>query len=195
MAAAPKANASRAQWVRFFAEEYPDVDTDDMGRPDLISVHKLRKGGSPADDDEQAKAANVPDSLQFSTVADEDEVVELAEVEISLDGNKVKLRQLPDAAMTFWLNQMMSDDPTVRTNAMTMYVQQSLDLAGMKYLQSRLMDRSNDYRPGIYGEIVAASVELWGDEVGQRAVDQARKADEMNRKERRAAARAAARGK
>lgn len=203
MATAPKANASRAQWVKFFAEEYPDVDTDDMGRPDLINVHKLRKGGSPADPDTpDADTASsggeidyrpptlddVPEELRFSTDTGEDREVE--RMAFAMDGTPFWLYRPSDAALTLYTNQLLSDNPQQRTNAMVMLVQQAVDASGLMYLQERVTDRANNFDDGLYGRIVAAVLNRWGDDTAATKFAQSEKAEALNRKQRRAAAKA-----
>lgn len=200
MATAPKLSATRQKWVEFFAEEYPDVDTEDMGRPDLISVHKLRKGGSPADSDTTGNAGSgemdyrpptlddVPDDLRFSTDTGEDREVE--RMAFAMDGTPFWLYRPSDSALTLYTNQLLSDNPQQRTNAMVMLVQQAVDASGLMYLQERVTDRANNFDDGLYGRIVAAVMNKWGDDTAAAKFAQAEKVEAQNRKQRRAAAKA-----
>lgn len=198
MAAAPKANASRQKWVEFFADEYPEVDTDDMNREDMRDVHKLLKaeGVSPVT---AADATNgyvappsiddVPEDLRFTTDTGEDRDVE--RTPFALDGFAFWLERPSDAAITLYLPQIMSDDARVRSNAMAAFVQQVVDVPGMMYLQERITDKANNFEPGTYGRIIAAVMDKWGDDTARAAVAKANDAELQNRKQRRAAARAA----
>ncbi|QAY16773.1 tail assembly chaperone [Gordonia phage Twonlo] len=202
MATAPKANATRAKWAEFFAEEYPDVDTDDMGRPDMVSVHKLRTSGSPADSETTGSAGSsggeidyrpptlddVPEDLRFSTDTGEDREVE--RMAFAMDGTPFWLYRPSDAALTLYTNQLLSDNPQQRTNAMVMLVQQAVDASGLMYLQERVTDRANNFDDGLYGRVVAAVLNRWGDDTAASKFAQAEKVEAMNRKQRRAAAKA-----
>lgn len=199
---APAANASRQAWVEFFAEAYDDVDTDDMTRADMREVHKLRKAGSPADtaandprmgggefsELEAPSLDDVPEELRFSTDTGEDREVE--RIPFAMDGMPFWLYRPSDAALTLYMNQLLSDNVQQRTNAMVMLVQQAIDAGAMMYLQDRITDRANNFDDGLYGKVVAAVLERWGEATAADKFKQAQSAQNENRAQRRAAARA-----
>lgn len=197
---APAANASRQKWVEFFAVAYDDVDTDDMSRADMREVHKLREAGSPPDSPAQITPSHepgefeapsldeVPDELRFSTDTGEDREVE--RIPFAMDGIPFWLYRPSDAAMTLYMNQLLSDDVRMRTNAMTTLVTQCVDPAAMMYLQERITDRANNFDDGLFGSVVAAVLQRWGDETAATRFAQAQESEAKNRQQRRAAARA-----
>ncbi|QGJ95813.1 tail assembly chaperone [Gordonia phage EMoore] len=192
MAAAPKATASVATWRKFMGEQYPEIDTTGMTRADMRDVHKLRQEDSHSPAAELASAddvdiSSIPDELQFSTDTGEDR--ELERVAITLDGNKFWLERPSDAAMTLYMNQLLSDDPRTRTNAMVNLVQQSLDTGGLMYVQQRVLDKANNFDDQLYGSIVGAVLNRWGDDFAATKFAQIQKAEQQNRAARRAAAR------
>lgn len=203
---APAVNASRAKWVEYFAVAYKDVDTDDMSRQDMIEVHKLRKAGSPPDseaaqrpglistvpadriDTEVPSLDDVPEHLRFSTDTGEDRDIE--RVPIALDGRAFWLYRPSDAALTLYLNQLLSDDVRMRSNAMTTLVQQVLDPSGVMYLMERITDKANNFDDTLYMHVVANVLELWAEDTAAVKFRQVQEAETQNRAQRRAAARA-----
>ncbi|QNJ58002.1 tail assembly chaperone [Gordonia phage JKSyngboy] len=199
---APAANASRQKWVDFFAEAYKSVDTDDMTRADMREVHKLREAGSPADTPAQADPGagydtsefeapsldDVPEELRFSTDTGEDREIE--KIPFAMDGIPFWLFRPSDAAMTLYMGELLSDDVRVRTNSMVRIVQQCVDPSALMYLQERITDRANNFDDGLYGRVVAAVLEEWGDATASAKFRQAQENEAQNRQQRRAAARA-----
>ncbi|QXN73690.1 tail assembly chaperone [Gordonia phage Fitzgerald] len=193
---APAANASVHTWRKFIAEAYPDVpdeDLEQMNRPDMRDLHKLRTEAATAksvDEHSEFEAPSldeVPEELRFSTDTGEDREVE--RMPFAMDGIPFWLYRPSDAAMTLYMNQLLSDDPRLRTNAMTTLVQQSVDPAALMYLQERITDRANNFDDGLYGNVVAAVLQRWGDETAATRFKQAQEGEAKNRQQRRAAAR------
>lgn len=195
MAATPKANASVLTWRKFFAETYPDLDASTMKREDMRDIHRLRQNGSPADSPAALMTASasdvdidsIPEELRFSTDTGEDR--ELERVAFMMDGNKFWLERPSDSAMTLYMNQLLSDDPRTRTNAMITLVQQSIDAGGLMYLQSRVTDKANNFDDALYGNVVGAVLRMWGDDFAASKFAEIQKAEQQNRAARRAAAR------
>ena len=192
MAATPKATASVATWRKFIAETYPDADTTGMTRQDMRDLHQLRRddGRSPADamavaDDIDIES--IPESLRFSTDTGEDR--ELERVPFMMDRNKFWLERPSDAAMTLYMNQLLSEDPRIRSNAMVNLVQQCLDAGGLMYLQSRIQDKANNFDDALYGRVVGAVLDMWGDDFAATKFKQMEAAELQNRAARRAAGR------
>ncbi|UVT31830.1 tail assembly chaperone [Gordonia phage Kewpiedoll] len=190
---APAANASVHTWRKFIAEAYPDVLADDMSRPEMRDLHKLRTEAATVesvDEHSEFEAPSldeVPEELRFSTDTGEDREVE--RMPFAMDGIPFWLYRPSDAAMTLYMNQLLSDDPRLRTNAMTTLVQQSVDPAALMYLQERITDRANNFDDGLYGNVVAAVLQRWGDETAATRFKQAQEGEAKNRQQRRAAAR------
>ncbi|ATN90225.1 hypothetical protein SEA_LENNON_31 [Gordonia phage Lennon] len=193
---APAANASVLTWRKFIGEAYPDVPADEieqMNRPDMRELHKLRTETATAksvDEHSEFEAPSldeVPEELRFSTDTGEDREVE--RMPFAMDGIPFWLYRPSDAAMTLYMNQLLSDDPRLRTNAMTTLVQQSVDPAALMYLQERITDRANNFDDGLYGNVVAAVLQRWGDETAATRFKQAQEGEAKNRQQRRAAAR------
>ncbi|QDH93184.1 tail assembly chaperone [Gordonia phage Zipp] len=215
---APPVNASRAKWVAFVSEAYPDVDTDDMDRPDLIELHKLRKAGSPSDSDTTGDGAtdaderryadqvrvvpqdrpdfeaptldDVPESLRFST--DTGEETEVERIAFAMDDEPFWLYKPSDAAMRLYMAQLLGDDPKTRMNAMTLLVQQALDTSGLMYVQDRVTDKRNKFDDGLYAHVVAAVLDTWGEDMAAaqfKALAEKEREQKQNRAQRRAAAR------
>ncbi|AMS03021.1 tail assembly chaperone [Gordonia phage Leonard] len=192
MAAAPKATASVATWRKFMAEQYPEIDTTGMTRVDMRDLHKLRQEDSRSPAAELSSASDVdidsiPEELRFSTDTGEDR--ELERVAFMMDGNKFWLERPSDSAMTLYMNQLLSDDPRTRTNAMITLVQQSIDAGGLMYLQSRVTDKANNFDDALYGNVVGAVLRMWGDDFAASKFAEIQKAEQQNRAARRAAAR------
>ncbi|AXQ60643.1 hypothetical protein SEA_ALI17_27 [Gordonia phage Ali17] len=192
MAATPKATASIATWRKFMGEQYPEIDTTGMTRADMRDLHKLRQEDSRSPAAELASASDVdidsiPEELRFSTDTGEDR--ELERVAFMMDGNKFWLERPSDSAMTLYMNQLLSDDPRTRTNAMITLVQQSIDAGGLMYLQSRVTDKANNFDDALYGNVVGAVLRMWGDDFAASKFAEIQKAEQQNRAARRAAAR------
>lgn len=209
MAAVPKFTATKAIWSKFIADTYPDVDQTGMTRNDLRDVHKLRNDGNAstaltekpatkaaakarntptsAEDYRPPSLADVPKELQFSTDTGEDREIE--RTPFAMDGIPFWLYRPSDSALTLYTNQLLSDDARQRTNAMVLLVQQALDASGLMYLQERITDKANNFDDGLYGNVVAAVLQQWGDETAAEKFKLAEKNEAANRKSRRAAAR------
>ncbi|URC17648.1 tail assembly chaperone [Gordonia phage Tardus] len=214
---APALNASRDKWAEFIAEAYPDVDTDDMSRIDMQTVHKLRKAGSPPDSESTGDAAegterryadqvrvvpqdrpdleapsldDVPEALRFST--DTGEETEVERIAFAMDDEPFWLYKPSDAAMRLYMAQLLSDEPKTRMNAMTLLVQQALDTSGLMYVQERVTDKRNKFDDGLYAHVVAAVLDTWGEAMAAaqfKAIADKEREQKQNRAQRRAAAR------
>ncbi|UQT02048.1 tail assembly chaperone [Gordonia phage ChadMasterC] len=193
---APAANASVHTWRKFIGEAYPDVPEGEiaqMNRQDMRELHGMRstsQSSKSVDEHSEFEAPSldeVPEELRFSTDTGEDREVE--RMPFAMDGIPFWLYRPSDAAMTLYMNQLLSDDPRLRTNAMTTLVQQSVDPAALMYLQERITDRANNFDDGLYGNVVAAVLQRWGDETAATRFKQAQEGEAKNRQQRRAAAR------
>ncbi|AYR03010.1 tail assembly chaperone [Gordonia Phage StorminNorm] len=194
---APAANASVHTWRKFIAEQYPDVldeDIEHMSRPDMRDLHKLRteqattKSTIDQSEFEAPSLDDVPEELRFSTDTGEDREIE--KIPFAMDGIPFWLFRPSDAAMTLYMGELLSDDVRVRTNSMVRIVQQCVDPSALMYLQERITDRANNFDDGLYGRVVAAVLEEWGDATASAKFRQAQENEAQNRQQRRAAARA-----
>ncbi|AXH44894.1 tail assembly chaperone [Gordonia phage Flatwoods] len=194
---APAANASVHTWRKFIAEQYPDVpdeDIEQMTRPDMRDLHKLRteeattKSTTEQSEFEAPSLDDVPEELRFSTDTGEDREIE--KIPFAMDGIPFWLFRPSDAAMTLYMGELLSDDVRVRTNSMVRIVQQCVDPSALMYLQERITDRANNFDDGLYGRVVAAVLEEWGDATASAKFRQAQENEAQNRQQRRAAARA-----
>lgn len=156
--------------------------------------------GLPADDDTAithgAPAGfgvdiDVPEELQFSTeVADrEDRAVE--RIPLKLDGQVFYLYR-PSDAVLYLMGGTLAEgsDDIERINAMMQLIQVSLDAAGSVYLRRKMLDRRNKFDDELLGKIVGVIMRKWAGGTMEEKFAATQSAADMNRAQKRAAAKA-----